>query len=194
MRAIFQGIPDAVIGTTTSLRVELIRPGLSTLFDERSISIVDTPPVRHADSRVTLPPFRLIPINGPEDQTWAALGWSDNIRTVASSAEMESGELVIYYSTVFPKYAGQREIFAQRDPVLANSFTSRYEIWLAVHSLLFYRDQHESETNTASLHLSDEGMEAAEQREMEERCRIATMATLVAAREVQSSLEAIDIE
>lgn len=194
MRIIFQANPEATVGTTSSLRVELIRQGLPTLFDERSICIVDTPPARHADSRITLPPFRLVPVEGTEDQRWAELGWVENIRAIASSAEMENGELVIYYSTVFPKYASQRRVFEQRDTALANSFTSRYEIWLAVHSLLFYRDQQESESQLASIHPSEEDMETAAHREMEERRRIATIATLVAAREVQNSREAVDLD
>lgn len=194
MRSIFQGVPDAAVGTTSVLRVELIRPGMLTLSDERPTCIVDTPPAHRADRRITLPPFRHVPVEGPEDQTWTALGWPENIRAVASSAEMENGELVIYYSTVFPKYEAQRAVFEQRDPALANSFTSRYEVWLAVHSLLFYRDQQESESQSSPHHQSDQEIESEQQREMEERCRIATIASLVAAREVRASQEANNLE
>jgi hypothetical protein len=187
MRSIFQTVPEAVTGSEGILRVELIRSGLPTLFDERPTLIVEPPPARSADRQITLPPFQHIRVEGPDDPKWAELEWPANIRVVASSALMESGVLVIYYSTVFPKYESQRALFERRDPALANSFISRYEIWLAVHSLLVHHDQHEVEGQSISHHSAEEEIEAEEKREMQERCRMATIATLVAAREVQAS-------
>lgn len=193
MRLVFQGTTDAVVGTTGFLRVELSRTGLPTLFDERSICIVDMPPAHGADHHITLPPFKVYPIDGLDDPKWAELGWIENTDLVASSAQMEEGVLVIYYSSVLPKYAGQRASFEQRDPVLARSFTNRYEIWLAVHSLLLHHDQQELESQPG-YHETEQGIEAAEQRERQERCRLATIAALVAAREVRGSQATTDLE
>lgn len=194
MRAVFQADPGATVGTTGIIRVELTRPGLPVLSDERPFVIVETPPARSTSRRITLPPFRFVQVNGPEDQRWAELGWPENIRAIASTAEMENGVLIIYYSTTFPKYAEQRTAFERRESLLANSFTNRYEVWLAVHSLLLYRDQHDTASAQSARHQTDEEVESAELREREERCRLATIAALVAAREIQGSREVGDTE
>ena len=152
-----------------------------------------TPPARPAARAVTLPPFDHQPVEGPEDPRWATLGWPDNINTVASSAEMENGTLMIYYSTVFPKYASQFAAFERRDPAVAHSFAERYKIWLAVHSLLFYQDQLPGAVGE-SRPRAEEDPEIAEMREREERCRTATLAAVYAAREVQLSPAVIESE
>jgi hypothetical protein len=108
---------------------------------------------------------------------------------VASSANKENGLLVIYYSTAFPKYATQRAAFERRDPALANSFTARYEIWLAVHSLLFYQDQQAASSSSGQGQQREEDPEFLEAREREERSRIATLASLFASREVLSATD-----
>jgi len=188
MRAIFEAIPNANVGDSGTIRVELTRPGLPILSDERSFSIVETPPVRPASRRVTLPPFEVRPVNGPEDPMWNTLGWPDDINSVASSTVEESGKLVIYYSTLFPKYANQRAAFEHRDLPLADSFTKRYTIWLAVHSLLLYQDQQAAEataTIVGQRRLGEQDSEFIEDYERRERCRIATLSVLFAAREVQ---------
>ena len=87
-----------------------------------------------------------------KDQTLSSgtfWGWPENVNSVASSAVMESGTLIIYYSTVYPKYASQFMSFEGRDPALANSFRKRYEIWLATHSLLYYQDQQTASAEAA---------------------------------------------
>jgi hypothetical protein len=94
---------------------------------------------------------------------------------------MENGTLVIYYSTAYPRYAETLNRYEQRDPGLAESFRKRYEIWLATHSLLYHRDQ-EAAQHPA---LEEADTNAAETRERQERCRMATMAALFAAREVE---------
>jgi hypothetical protein len=184
LRAIFDGAADAAIGQRGTIRVELARPGLPTLHDERAFEIVAMPPARPAKRSVTLPPFECVAVDGPDDPRWATLGWPDNVATVASAAEMEIGTLTIYYSTVFPKYAQQLATFERRDPALARSFTERYKIWLAVHSLLLYQDQTQGTAGEERPRI-EEDAEVAEARERQERCRTATLAAVFAAREVQ---------
>jgi hypothetical protein len=104
---------------------------------------------------------------------------------------MEGGVLVIYYSKVFPKYAEQVAAFERRDIVLANSFTKRYEIWLVVHSFLLYRDQQEAESSSTGTSTSSDS-ELGDLRDRQERCRLANIATMVAAREVQFSPQAAE--
>ena len=185
MRAICEASSTARVGDVGTIRIELTRPGLSTLSDERPISIVQQPLVRPAARQTSLPPFEIRPVEGPNVEQWNVLGWPENVNSVASSAVMESGTLIIYYSTVYPKYASQFMSFEGRDPALANSFRKRYEIWLATHSLLYYQDQQTASAEAAQRGQPEENDDLAEARERQERCRIATLATLFGAREVQ---------
>jgi hypothetical protein len=130
-----------------------------------------------------------VPVDGPDDPKWIQLTWPDNINAVASQAMMEDGWLVIYYSTVFPKFAAQQASFERRDVAVANSFVKRYEIWLAVHSLLRYQDELTAKAakteGESTGELKQEEPEAVEIRDREERCRIAVMCSMFAAKEVQ---------
>jgi hypothetical protein len=183
---------NAQAGHTGLLRVELTRPGLTVLVDERPYKIVAAPESRPADRRASLPPFRIVAVDGPDDPKWTQLGWPDSPSSIASEADMEEGTLVIYYSAAFPKFASQRHSFEDRDTALANSFVKRYEIWLAVHSLLHYQDQQlmgsQQRTPGTEANSPDriqEDPDLAQARERQERCRIAILSTLFAAREVQ---------
>jgi len=183
MRVICEGSSGANVGDVGSLRVELTRPGLITLHDERTLSIVDTPKVLPDEKRISMPDFEVLAVDGPEDPMWSTLGWPDRPEEVASSAQAENGKLVIYYSKAFPQYVNVLQKFERSDCAKARSFSERYKIWVAVHSLLLHQHQQESLTK-----LADEDDEHAELREREERRRMAVMAALVSAREVQQPL------
>ncbi|MBI4454786.1 MAG: hypothetical protein HY644_02685 [Acidobacteria bacterium] len=184
LRVIFDALQNASPGATGMIRVELTRQGLPALSDERPFDIRERPPARPEARRISLPPFEVRSVTGPEDVLWNTLGWPEDTNTVASSAVMEQGLLVIYFSMVFPKYAAQRANFETRDPALAASFAERYKIWLAVHSLLLYRDQQVSEQTEQRQREEDPEFEEAIERQ--ERCRIATLSAMFAAREVQA--------
>jgi hypothetical protein len=94
---------------------------------------------------------------------------------------MDQGRLMVYYSTAFPRYADRQLYFERRDAALARSFRRRYEIWLAVHSLLLHQDEQEGLLSGAASDVSEEIGTALERRE---RCRLAALAAMVAAREV----------
>jgi hypothetical protein len=192
MRVIAEGMAGAQIGHTGILRVELARPGLPVLIDERKYRIVTTPPARPSGHRISLPPFKTVPVNGPDDPKWTQFAWPDDVSLIASEAQMEEGTLAIYYSTVFPKFAAQRHALENRDTALAVSFAKRYEIWIAVHSLLHYQDQQratagpgEAESGEAVSGRPPEDPEFAAERERQERCRMAILSSLFAARELQ---------
>jgi hypothetical protein len=184
MRIIFECAAVAAVGATGTIRIELSRPGLPGLVDERRFRIVETPPARPSARQLTLPPFETRPVDGPDDDQWSTLDWPDDIDAVASSAVMENGKLIIYYSTAFPKYATQRANLERRDTAVAQSFTKRYEIWLAVHSLLIYQQQQDREAS-AGPPQPDSDPDIEEKRERDERCRVATMSALFATREAQ---------
>jgi hypothetical protein len=184
MRVIAEADHQAKVGEVGMIRVEMTRSGLPTLSDERLYAIVEVPPAKPSDSRLTLPPFEVIAVEGPDDPRWLQLGWSEDIELVASSAEMESGKLTIYFSTVFPRFAASRAGLEARDPTKAESFVERYKIWLAVHSFFLYRDQQVQVKSDTLEPQNDSEIEVAENREREERCRTAALSALFAAREV----------
>ncbi len=86
----------------------------------------------------------------------------------------------------------QRATFEQRDVALANSFTARYGIWLAVHSLLHYQDQ--QSVTPQQKQVAEDTPEIAEEQERQERTRIATLAAMFGAREVQLPAETGETE
>lgn len=168
----------AKVGSSGAIQVELQRPGMPTLSDRRNVSIVNPSPVKEKQQRIQLPPFDVRPVPGLDSQEWIILDWPDNANEVASSAVREDGLLVVYYSTVFPRYLEYVRKLERRDPMLAVSFTSRYEIWLAVHSLILDEDQRQHERPDG------DSTDEADLSERRERCRIAILSALFAAREV----------
>lgn len=189
LRVILDAPENMEVGSRGSVRVELSRPGLSTLADERATEVCDKPPARPGREQLSLPPIDIRSV-APEDERWAELGWPDDVNEIASSAEQENGTLVIYYSKAYPRYAAQISKLEQRSPALAESFTKRYEVWLVTHSLLYYRDQ---EAARQQMGDNDDGDEA-EDRERKERCRMATLAALIAAREVEFAVPPSEVE
>jgi len=95
---------------------------------------------------------------------------------------MENGKLTIYYSTVFPRFATAQAAFQARDASKATSFIERYKIWLAVHAFFLNRDQEALAASRVAEPSVDESV--SELREREERCRMAVLSSLFAAREV----------
>jgi hypothetical protein len=182
LRIIVEAETDAVKEATGMVRVELTRAGRPTLADERPTRIVEMPPAQPDARQITLPPFRCEPLN-PDDRMWSTLDWPENVGAVASAALMDGGTLVIYFSTVFPRYANQRAALERRDAALAHSFTERYKIWLAVHSLMLRQQDQENAQGGASP--ADDDPDQVELRERQERCRVAVLSALFAAREVQ---------
>ena len=182
MRVVFEAPPQIEVGRSGTIRVELNRVGLPNLFDERRVRIIEKPPVRSTISRSSLPPFDFRSVDGPESPLWINLDWPEDRASVASSARMEDGTLVIYYSTVFPNFVKHRAAFEQKSPQTGSSFVERYKIWLAVHSLLAYQDQQARE---AAEQVQEIDPDVEERLEREERCRIATMSALIASREMK---------
>jgi len=174
---------DAVmVGSTGSIRVELYRKGLPTLSDEREYGIVEPPEPKLQEHSSHLPDFEVIAVAGPEDDLWDNICDDPDDAKVgrhASNFVMNEGKLYIYYSEVFPRFATEVRRFEQQHEALAASFRSRYEMWLAVHSLLMYQEK-QSET------APDIAEEAVEEMGRQERARLAVIATMVASQEVKS--------
>lgn len=179
-----------VVSSKGSIRIELYRKGLPALNDERGYSIVEQPKPKEQDRAASVPDFDVIPVDGPDDEDWPYICDVPEERDVAkyaSGAEMNQGKLYVYYSTKFPRFATEMKRFELQDAALAKSFQKRYELWLAVHSLLLHQDRETAEVD---------GMDDDTVREMErqERCRLATLAAMIATQEVKSGAVAEEAE
>lgn len=186
MRIIMESEASAALQTTGKIRIEMSRTGLATLADERPFEIVELPPTKPSKSNVNFPPFDVIAVEH-NDERWNDLGWPDSIEEIASSANMEEGTLMVYYSTAFPKFADQFAALERKETAMAESFRKRYEIWLAVHSLLYHQDMRDKSDDAQENDITESKMDSDEKTEKEERVRIAMLSSLFAAREVQYS-------
>ena len=181
MRVVLEARGNA--GMRDSLRIELSRPGLPTLSDERACELIETPPASSDPGTTSAPSFNIIPVSGPDDPRWEALDWPFDVSSVASKTlSNANGELDIYYSEAFPRFARERSVLERRDAALAARFKMRYEILIAVHSILLHRDSTESRQGEAT---TEEESGEADQRA--ERRRLAELAVLVAHREATES-------
>lgn len=188
MRIGVECLESVVIGSSGSIRVELYRKGLSALSDEREYSIVEPPEPKDQERRSTLPDFEVIAVPGPEDDDWEYICDDPDDTKVARHASnfmMNEGKLYVYYSEAFPRFATEVRRFEQQNEATAASFRSRYEMWLAVHSLLMYQ---ETESEDA-VELPED---ATEEMGRQERSRLAVIAAMVAAQEVKSGISAGD--
>ncbi len=171
-----------VLNAAGSVRIELYRKGLPALSDERVYAIVEPPEPREQGRKSTFPDFKVIPVPGPESEDWEFIcedADDTNISRHASKSMMNEGRLYIYYSEAFPRFATERRRFEMQNEALANSFTARYEMWIAVHSLLMYQELEQSD-------LGDVSEEAMEEMTRQERCRHAVIAAMVASQEVKT--------
>ncbi|MCY4448878.1 MAG: ATP-binding protein [Chloroflexi bacterium] len=180
---------NGAVGSSCNFRVELSRPGLTTLSDERICRLVEAPPFREESGAIDTPAFNIIAVSGPDDPSWQTLDWPSDASTVASTTlQNPNGELDIYYSEVFPRFAQQRAELERRDPSLAARFKMRYEIWVAVHSILLHRDMSEVSGPEFTAEEAAAGNEPTEVEQRAERRRLAELAVLVASREATESV------
>ncbi|MEQ1730965.1 MAG: hypothetical protein ABL982_21560, partial [Vicinamibacterales bacterium] len=182
MRIVIGCAADAKVGDVGTVQVELRVPGLSTLSDSRPVAIESAPKAKPSKQKLVMPPFRVEPLH-PDDALWDELDWGDNYAAIASEAMTTEGVLVVYYSTVFPRYVEYHKKLMARSESLATSYDARYRIWLAVHSLIIDKERQPESTTAPEQAPRDD--EQASAMERQERCRVATMAAMFAAAEVE---------
>ncbi len=188
MRLGAECLESVVVGSAGSIRVELYRKGLPALSDEREYCITDPPEPKERSHSSTFPDFEVIAVSGPDDDDWEYVCENPDdvdVTRHASNFVMNEGKLYVYYSEAFPRFLTEVRRFEQQNDALASSFRSRYEMWLAVHSLLMYQEI-ESETG---LELPEV---AAEEMRRQERSRLAVIAAMVASQEVKSGISDVD--
>jgi hypothetical protein len=187
MRIGIQCKAEVAVGCKGSIRVELYRPRLSTLSDERDYEIVPPPKPKEDNRQTPFPQFKLIAVEGPDDDRWQYRRCRGRgVRRHASGTEMNGGVLYIYYSTAFPRFAAERRRLEQQNAALSGSFQKRDELWLAVHALLAHDDEENAKDE------ADE--ETVKELSRQERCRIGSIAAMVAAQEVRSGVNTEDTE
>lgn len=171
------------VGTLGNIRIELYRKGMGALSDERQHVVVETPKPKEEESKSRLPDFEVIAVDGPDDDNWSFICGDEvdvDVSRHASGATMNQGTLYVYYSRRFPRFASELRRIESTSPALAAAFENKYKLWLAVHSFLMLQESDEIEGEE----LSPEG-QATFQRQ--ERCRLATMAAMMAGQEVRST-------
>ena len=190
MRIGLECVANVVEGAMGSVRVELYRKGLPTLSDEREYQIVEVPELTEPERRGTLPDFEVIPVAGPHDDNWENICTDPNDMDVtkhASNFMANDGKLYVYYSEAFPRFATEVRRFEQQNEALASSFRTRYEMWLAVHSLLMHEEAEQEE-------LPDLPDEQADTFWRQERVRLGVIAVMIASQEVTSGIASEDDE
>jgi len=185
IRFIIEADPSSPVGQTGEIQLQLTRTGLQPLAATAECQVVEAPEPPSTGRQVPTPDFRILPVSGPEDEQWVTLQWPEEIEALASSAWFDQGRLEIRYSEVFPAFAQPYGRFLQREVTLAESFRAKYEIWVAVHSLLLHEEK-QSKKETSSEESSDQAKEVAEQQE---RCRLAQLASMFAVREIALAQE-----
>jgi hypothetical protein len=161
-------------------------PVLSALH---AYQVVEQPKAPEKQQTSSVPDFEVIGVDGPEDDNWSRFPEDISDSEIASCAIMDSGKLLIYYSKVYPKFSAELRALEAKDPALANTFQKRYEVWLALHSLMYYQDQKLAEDKGDVPDLEDS---TAVRLEHSERARLAVLASLMAKREVQGALPSLD--
>ncbi len=183
MRLIIDGKADSVVDTVGRLQVLVLRPGQSFLEDSRTLRTVVKPVAHIKVSQVSMPRFEIHAVEGLDDPMWSNLDWPSEVAQIAADWIYENGTLQIYYSAAYPKVAAQVAKYEKGDIEKARSFVKRYEIWLVVYSLLGFQDEQalEDQSTSSSIAVNESAREAAKWQEL---CRVASMATLMAAREI----------
>lgn len=176
------------LGKTGEVRVELYRPGMTALTDNREYLTVSPPDPKDTTRKSTFPDFEVVPVAGPQEEDWQYIAENADDTDVtrhASNSEMNAGKLYVYYSEAFPRFARELKRIEQRSPEDAELFRSRYEIWLAVHALIM---QDEAD----DLHVEGASEEAQDEMLRQERSRLATVSAIMASQEVSSGMNTED--
>lgn len=187
MRVMVDALADARIGSTGTITLDLTRPGMEPLRARLDYEITPMPETPPTGARISLPPFNPVPVTGPDDENWTRLEWPEDVSQVASQAVFNDGHLTIYYSLAFPNFVQAKARIERQSIPLAESYRQRYEIWVCMHSLLIWEEQRARDAapqtqGEAQPPLTDEQQERVERAE---RCRLAVLASMFAAQEVQ---------
>jgi hypothetical protein len=185
MRILLDCSDKASIGKKGECTIELHRLGQTSLRETLQYQIHEKPPASESNKKISVPNIPPpVPVNEPDDINWSDQNWPDNISEVASSSVMSSGELIVYYSTVFPPYKQHYDQISRSNPSALGAFVKQYEFQLILHSLLL-----ESRKKTDSIE-----SEESEEWERLERCRTATLGCINAEKYITGAAPVPEME
>jgi hypothetical protein len=179
MRVAVECLAGVGVGKEGQIKIELHRKNLSTITDEARYRVIEKPKPDEKKRIQKFPDFRLIEVKGPEDENWKYITErSIDIAKHSSAAELDEGTLLIYYSSHFPKFSEEFSKWSKLDTHKAASFQRRYEVWIAVHSLLLHEQEDSIEADVSE--------DVADEFFRQERCRFSAVAAMIANQEVKS--------
>ena len=185
MRIILDCSDKASLGEKGECMIELHRVGQMSLKESMQYEIVEKPQVKESNKKISVPNILPpVPVNGPDDINWSDQNWPDDINEVASSSVMSSGELIVYYSTVFPPYKQRHDQISRSNPSALSAFVKQYEFQIILHSLLL-----ESRNKIDSMDTDE-----SEDWERLERCRTAILSSINAEKNITGAVLVPDIE
>jgi hypothetical protein len=185
MRIILDCSDKASLGEKGECIIELHRVGQISLKEVMQFVVVEKPIAKESNKRISVPPIHdPVPVNGPDDPNWSDQNWPEDINEVASSSVMSSGELIVYYSTVFPPFKQRYDQISRSNPSALGAFVKQYEFQLILHSLLL-----ENRNKIESIET-----EQSEERERLERCRTAILSSINAEKHIARAVVVPEME
>lgn len=185
LRIILDCDDKASLGEKGECIIELHRVGQVSLKESLHYEIIEKPIPKPSNKQISVPNILPpVPINGPDDINWSDQNWPEDINEVASSSVMSTGELIVYYSTVFPPYKQRYDQISRSNPSALAAFVKQYEFQLILHSLLL-----ESRNKIESIE-----SEESEEWERLERCRAAILSCINAEKYIAGSVVLPEVE
>jgi len=185
MRIILTCRDKPSLGEKGECIIELHRVGQMSIKESMQYETVEKPRTTDSNNRISVPNILPpVPVSGQDDINWSDQNWPDDINEVASSSIMSSGELIVYYSTVFPPYKQRYDQISRSNPSALGAFVKQYEFQIILHSLLL-----ESRNKIDSIE-TDEN----EDWERLERCRTAILSSINAEKNITGAVLVHDIE
>ena len=165
--------------------IELHRVGQTSLRESLQYVIIEKPIAKPSNKQISVPNILLpVPVNGSDDINWSDQNWPEDINEIASSSVMSTGELIVYYSTVFPPYKQRYDQISRSNPSALVAFVKQYEFQLILHSLLL-----ESRNKIESI-----DTEESEAWERLERCRTAILSSINAEKHISTAAVVSELE
>lgn len=132
---------NAWVGATGELTAFITKPNGTQLTASISFEVLAARERPSKTGKTTVPPFEIQAIDPSQEEAWGA-AWpedaDDHQRQLkhAYKADMRGGKMWVYYSTVFPLFAGAIEKLKTAKPELVEHFRTAYEVWIAYHAIL----------------------------------------------------------
>lgn len=185
MRIILDCSDNAGLGEKGECVIELHRVGKLSLKESIQYEVIQKPAITESNKRISVPDIAdPVPVNGPDDPNWSEQNWPEDVSKVASSSVMNSGQLIMYYSTVFPPFKQRYDQISHSNPTALGTYVKEYEFQLIFHSLLL-----ESSDKSEAIE-----SEESEEWERLERCRAAILSSINAEKHIATAALAPELE